>query len=176
MAFVITNGSHYALYTDTGGIRKTTNINEAEVFPSINKAVTAIKKAPRKARSYYVCDINTKKICWRQNKRKSRRIQYSQSVREMIYKKADGRCELCGRKILYNNMTLDHIVPLAMGGEDAESNLQCTCKACNEFKGRILPEEFLDRISSIFMYQMEKKYASRLGWKVAAYILKRYLG
>ena len=176
MAFIITNGSHYAFYTDTGGIRKTTNIKEAEVFPSINKAVTAIKKAPKRTRSYYVCDINTKKICWRQNKHKSQRKRYSQSVREMIYNNAGGHCELCGRKILYKDMTLDHIMPLAMGGEDAESNLQCTCKACNEFKGRILPDDFMERITNIYMYQMEKKYTGRIGWKMAAYILKKYLG
>ena len=175
MAFIITNGSHYAFYTDTGGIRKTTYIKEAEVFPSINKAVTAIKNAPRRARNYYVCDINTKKICWGQNKRKSRRIQYSQSVREMIYKKADGRCELCGRKILYNDMTLDHIMPLAMGGEDAESNLQCTCKACNEFKGRILPDDFIERITNIYMYQMEKKYANRIKWKIVHNLLRNMI-
>lgn len=171
MALVITNGSYYVLYTDTGRTRKTTNINEAEVFPSIKEAVTAIKRAPKRTRSYYVCDINTKKICWRQNKHKSQRKRYSQSVREMIYNNAGGHCELCGRKILYKDMTLDHIMPLAMGGEDAVSNLQCTCKACNEFKGRILPDDFMERITNIYMYQMEKKYANRIKWKIVHKLL-----
>lgn len=44
-------------------------------------------------------------------------------IRELIYNIAKGRCALCGRKITYDNMTLDHIVPLAMNGADDVSNL-----------------------------------------------------
>lgn len=166
MALVITNGSYYVLYTDTGRTRKTTNINEAEVFPSIKEAVAAIKRAPKRTRNYYVCDTKTKKICWRQNKHKLQRKRYSQDVREMIYNNAGGHCELCGRKILYKDMTLDHIIPLAMNGPDEVENLQCACELCNKAKASALPEEFIDRITSIFLYQMEKKYANSLKWKI----------
>jgi 5-methylcytosine-specific restriction endonuclease McrA len=31
--------------------------------------------------------------------------------------------------------TIDHIVPKAAGGTDAESNLWLACRTCNEFKG-----------------------------------------
>lgn len=61
-------------------------------------------------------------------------------------------------------MTLDHIVPLAMNGEDDVRNLQCTCESCNLFKGSVLPEDFMDRINEIFWYQMEKKNHRNLLW------------
>lgn len=75
----------------------------------------------------------------------------------LIYNTAQGKCVLCGRKITYDKMTLDHIVPLAMNGTDDVGNLQCTCEACNLFKGSVLPDDFMERITRIFLYQMDKK-------------------
>ena len=39
-------------------------------------------------------------------------------------------------------MTIGHITPLAMGGEDDVENLSCTCYPYNLFKGNILPSDF----------------------------------
>lgn len=94
-------------------------------------------------------------------------------IRELIYKNADGKCELCGRKIGYNIMTLDHINPLSMGGSDSVDNLQCTCKTCNNFKGNILPDNFMEGIVRIFMYQMEKKSGNSFRWKMVHRLLKK---
>ena len=71
------------------------------------------------------------------------------------------RCALCGKKIKYCDMDLDHIVPLAMGGADDVANLQCTCVTCNRIKGSILPEEFDERITEILLYQMKQKAKGR---------------
>lgn len=89
----------------------------------------------------------------------------------MIYNNADRRCQLCGRKITYKDMTLDLIVPLAMGGADEVENLSCTCFTCNQFKGSILPDDFLNRILQIFLYQMNKKHCSNWKWKIIRKIL-----
>ena len=75
--------------------------------------------------------------------------------------------ELCGRKILFEDMTIDHVTPLAMGGEDDVKNLSCTCYPCNLFKGNILPSDFLERITDIFLYQMERRHKDRVKWKIA---------
>ena len=72
-------------------------------------------------------------------------------------------------------MTLDHITPLAMDGEDNVNNLQGTCKACNLFKGSILPDDFMERITEIFMYQMEKKYSNKLKWKAIHRMLEKMI-
>ena len=80
---------------------------------------------------------------------------------------------LCGRKITYDNMTLAHIVPLAMNGADDVSNLQCTCEACNLFKGSVLPDDFMERITEI--YQMDQKEGKRLLWKLVHKILNEMI-
>ena len=72
-------------------------------------------------------------------------------------------------------MTLDHIVPLAMNGEDDVSNLQCTCEACNLFKGSVLPYDFIDRVTEIFLYQMDQKEGKRLLWKIVHKILNKMI-
>jgi 5-methylcytosine-specific restriction endonuclease McrA len=53
------------------------------------------------------------------------------------------RCQLCGVKtpkrlrgtLGDNAPELDHIVPLAMGGDHTIANTQCLCRKCNQQKG-----------------------------------------
>lgn len=175
MAFVLTNGSRYITVSSTGKIGKTTNIEEADVFPSINKAIEVINRAKKKTTNYHVYDMETKRICWKNNKKKKKRKQYSQEVRELIYRQADGYCQLCGKKLTYNQATLDHIIPLAMGGSNSVDNLQLSCIQCNRLKGSILPETFVNRITDIFIFQMEKKHGKSLKWKIAHSLLLKIL-
>lgn len=171
MSLVITNGTYFIRLTSTNGIEKTADIKEASNFKTKHKAIYIMNKAPKKTNNYFVFDTTTNKVCWRRIKRK----QYSQTVRENIYSRADGHCQLCGERILLNQMTLDHIVPLSMGGIDSAENLQCTCKACNRFKDNILPELFMDKIVKVFMFQMDKKYGSKVCWRFTKTILHKLL-
>ena len=41
-------------------------------------------------------------------------------------------CAMCGTR---RNLTLDHVVPLALGGSNRISNLQLLCLRCNQLKG-----------------------------------------
>jgi 5-methylcytosine-specific restriction endonuclease McrA len=43
-----------------------------------------------------------------------------------------GRCLFCGNT---NNLSVDHVVPIAKGGTDDPSNFQCLCRKCNSKKG-----------------------------------------
>lgn len=169
---VITDGQNCVHRTETGEIEIIPNEDwtGAEIYPSINKAVRVINSDPGMLENYYVYDFATEKICWNK-KEKLKRKQYSESVRKLIYIHAGERCELCGRKILFSEMTLDHIIALSVGGVDDVENLQCTCMTCNKFKGSILPEEFNKRIADIYMYQMEKRNRGRIWWKVTRRVL-----
>lgn len=109
----------------------------------------------------------------RRNDGKIKRKIYSPDVKKLIYIKSDGRCALCGRKILLEDATLDHIVPLAKGGIDSVENLQLCCYADNVFKGAIKPEDFMERITEIFMYQMERKNKNKVIWKVIHRFLRK---
>lgn len=197
MAIVLTNGTFYIWYTDTGATKKTTDIDNAFQFQSVTKAIQGMKKAKGKTKNYYVFDTLNQRILWkwmtpdeiaevkRQQKPLSMikrdkngkivREHYSGDTRKLIYLNAHGRCELCGREILFDDMTIDHVNPLSMGGEDDVSNLAAACIQCNQFKGNILPEKFMERISLIYLYQMEKKHKGELGWEIVHMMLKKML-
>ena len=97
---------------------------------------------------------------------KIKRKNYSDEERKIIYNKSGGRYELCGMRLSFMDMTLDHIIPLSMGGEDSMENLQTACYACNQFKSNILPDDFMDRIIKIFLYQTEKKCSKDLKLRI----------
>lgn len=64
-----------------------------------------------------------------------KRRRLSKDERRKILKKTNGHCAYCGCGLKYNEMQIDHIVPLHIGGEDTESNMLPACKSCNHYKG-----------------------------------------
>jgi len=44
----------------------------------------------------------------------------------------DGCCQMCGSE---ERLSVDHIIPRVLGGNDSLSNLQCLCSSCNSSKG-----------------------------------------
>jgi CRISPR/Cas system Type II protein with McrA/HNH and RuvC-like nuclease domain len=44
-------------------------------------------------------------------------------------------CAYCGEHYDINHLTLDHVRPKSMGGEDLTSNLVPACQKCNQDKG-----------------------------------------
>lgn len=174
MAIVLTNGTYFIKTSKTGGIEKTSDIQEAQTFYSCNVAMKKVFKAPAKCKGYYPYDLEDTTSCGVKIKKQNRK-KFSAEQRRIIYQKANGRCQLCGRKIEYEDMTLDHIVPLSLGGADEMDNLQCTCRVDNEFKKNILPDEFFGRITEIFLFQMEKKENNRLKWKIARNLIMSLL-
>ncbi len=51
-----------------------------------------------------------------------------------VFKKADYKCLHCGEADP-TKLTVDHIIPRVLGGNDHPDNLQSLCKACNSRKG-----------------------------------------
>jgi len=65
-------------------------------------------------------------------------------------KTASGICHYCGRKTVFREITMDHVVPLSRGGKSTRNNLVPACKTCNSRKKSMLPlewEEYLEKIS-----------------------------
>lgn len=55
---------------------------------------------------------------------------------------------VCEKKLKFHKkgrVTVDHIVPIALGGETSPRNLQLMCPPCNFLKGNLTMEEFLRR-------------------------------
>lgn len=159
MAILLTNGKYYIAHNSNGAVIKVSDIEQAQDFYSVERAINQRNRTPGKCAGYYY--IDTEKY-----KAKIKRKNYSDEERKIIYNKSGGRCELCGQRLLFEEMTLDHIVPLSMGGEDSMENLQTACYACNQFKSNILPDGFMDRIIRIFLYQTENKCSKDMKLKI----------
>lgn len=169
MAIVIRNGAgYYVAFDENGKLIKVTDIAVAEIYLSVSRAINEMRDYPKKTKSYYVYDTDTQKVCWRW---RTKRKHYSKGVRRMLYNKADGRCQLCGRKILFESITLDHIIPLKMGGKDNIDNLQIACNICNRSKSSYLPDAFQDRIFDALCFNMGKKHGDSLKWKLTYRLL-----
>jgi len=62
-------------------------------------------------------------------------------------KLADGICHYCGKKFQPQELTMDHIVPIARGGKSVKGNVVVCCFSCNQSKGLDTPvEAILDKI------------------------------
>lgn len=65
------------------------------------------------------------------------RIYISASLRELVFQRAAGHCEYCrvNQRDITIRHAMDHVVPLAHGGETDERNLALACMHCNRAKG-----------------------------------------
>ena len=54
-----------------------------------------------------------------------------QSKRKSIFKRDKHRCMKCGG---VSDLTVDHIIPKALGGDNTNYNLQTLCLSCNRQK------------------------------------------
>lgn len=63
-------------------------------------------------------------------KEKTKRTQAKKKIKARLLRK-DPRCFKCKRNLTFEIATLDHIIPLAKGGTNKESNFQLACEPCN---------------------------------------------
>jgi 5-methylcytosine-specific restriction endonuclease McrA len=82
-------------------------------------------------------------------------------IREQIIRR-DGCCQMCGSD---ERLSVDHIVPRTLGGNDNPNNLQVLCSSCNSSKGGrffdrgrtppTLPVSFYPENASTSHYRLE---------------------
>ena len=70
-----------------------------------------------------------------------------QSRKSRLMAATGGRCWYCGDHLPRHRVTMDHVVPLARGGDDSEGNLVIACLPCNDRKGAGHLEDFRLRIA-----------------------------
>ena len=102
----------------------------------------------------------------------SKRHSISQTDRIYIYNKAKGHCQICGSCISFDDMTIDHIHPLSLGGLNCRNNYQCTCRYCNQMKQDLYQQDFYEKITEIFWYQTQQKCGTDFSEKLSALIIK----
>lgn len=74
----------------------------------------------------------------RAERNKARDLRRSQWWQQ---KTAPGICQYCQKKFPPGDLTMDHVVPLALGGRSVKGNLVPCCKECNTAKRASLPPE-----------------------------------
>ena len=62
---------------------------------------------------------------------KTPRIRIPTEVRKYVFQRDKYQCQSCGKANEETNLTIDHIIPLARGGQNDISNLQTLCFTCN---------------------------------------------
>lgn len=60
--------------------------------------------------------------------------------RKAIVKRDQGHCQYCWKKLTPNQITIDHIIPKAQGGQNSFINCVICCQSCNSKKGNQTPE------------------------------------
>lgn len=90
----------------------------------------------------FIIEVSEAEI--RRERDKSRELRKSHWWKNRL---AQGRCHWCNRTFPPDELTMDHIVPVARGGKASRNNVVPCCKECNSRKKYLLPmewEEFLE--------------------------------
>jgi 5-methylcytosine-specific restriction enzyme A len=71
------------------------------------------------------------------------KVKAAKKSRWWQQKCSTGLCYYCGKKFLFKELTLDHIVPLARFGTTSPGNVVPSCRECNKNKGVDTPVDLL---------------------------------
>lgn len=69
-----------------------------------------------------------------------------QRIKAAIYRRYNGVCFYCKCNLTLEESTIDHFVPKAHGGVNAQTNLRLSCYQCNQKKDDQMPDIFLSSI------------------------------
>ncbi len=67
-------------------------------------------------------------------------------TRRNVFARDGNTCQYCGRHFGLSELTLDHVVPRARGGQTTWENVVCSCVSCNVRKGGRTPWEACMRL------------------------------
>lgn len=89
----------------------------------------------------------------------------SRRLRFEILRRDGHTCRYCGAKAPDVALTVDHVIPVALGGGDEPSNLIAACRDCNAGKTSIAPDspivEDVDATALLFARAMEQATEAR---------------
>lgn len=71
------------------------------------------------------------------HRKSARQIGYQ--IQWDVYRRAGFKCEYCGHA---RPLTIDHHMPVELGGSDEIGNLKAACRPCNRRKGNMHPDEW----------------------------------
>lgn len=75
---------------------------------------------------------------WVKIKKNQRVVKFS---RNNIFTRDKHSCQYCGRRFKAEELTFDHVIPIAKGGKKTWTNIVTACIRCNNRKSGRTPEE-----------------------------------
>ena len=61
---------------------------------------------------------------------------------DLLVERYGNKCEMCGDQLTNDNLVVDHIFPLALGGTDDLCNLRLLCRECNFQSANLVTSEY----------------------------------
>ncbi len=90
---------------------------------------------------YFVLDrANTDPKRLKREREKARELRQTPWWKRQV---EAGICHHCQQKVSSRELTMDHLVPLARGGQSVKNNLVPSCKSCNSKKKLSTPVDLL---------------------------------
>lgn len=83
--------------------------------------------------------------------KKRNRISNPKRRMKELFKKYNGKCFYCEQRVSTSSQclrplgTIDHYIPLSRGGTHSKENLVLACFPCNQDKGNMMPDEFVNK-------------------------------
>jgi len=103
------------------------------------------EKCRRESREWFAKNKD-KRSAYQQN-RKAKMLgnggKLSSGIKEKLMALQKGKCSVCGADLNLCVVHKDHIVPLSLGGENIDSNIQLLCQPCNQTKHSKHPIDFM---------------------------------
>lgn len=94
------------------------------------------------------------------------RISFTNNTKQIIMKKSNGICAICGKPIYQEDLTIDHINPLSRGGTNDIDNLRATHKFCNQLKDNLTDDEMYKTVGDIACYNLFNDPSSDIGARI----------
>ncbi len=93
---------------------------------------------------YFITDITEQDV--RRERDKGRDLRRTRWWQNRL---ARGICHYCGETFPPDELTMDHLLPVARGGKSTPGNVVPACRGCNSRKKYLLPmewDEYLEKM------------------------------
>lgn len=161
------NGKNYVITTATRFVGNTGVVNcisQAHVFDTAADANGYIQGHPEVAGWIIINEalrpvnvygdakiqrLNKIKINLATSVEKVKRKRISTTIRQMVFNRDGGVCQICGKPVSITEFTVDHIIPAKRGGTNELSNYRCVCGRCNKWKSDRLDSEAITMMENV---------------------------
>ncbi len=95
---------------------------------------------------YFITDVTEQDV--RRERDKGRDLRRTRWWQNRL---ARGICHYCGETFPPDELTMDHLVPVARGGKSTPGNVVPACRGCNSRKKYLLPmewDEYLEKMKA----------------------------